>query len=283
MLGKHLHVIEGNIDQNTVIGRNVYVRQQSALNLYTVLLDAIAYVNVLQVLLLQFALEPESARQAVLHNHVKGLVDRLHVVALSGKGAVGQHYAIAAESTVVGCVAEVATVSPIVLVGLTGDRHTQALILPVPDKLASHCREGLVDLAEHILLVAHSVTHGVGVLALDMWLWLLAALVFVVSAYRCAEHTAVGTIHGAADIAPSAVAFVVSDSAGIQLLDGLHHILEVIAATAFISTAPSKDTGMVAECAHLAFVTLDHRSTEQLYAAQSLIAVALYIGLCQNI
>ena len=74
-----------------------------------------------------------------------------------------------------------------------------------------------------------------------------------------------------------------SDTSGIQLLDSCHHILEVIATTALVAAAPSEDAGMVAECAHLALVAFNHRSTEQFDAAQTLITVALHISFRQNV
>ena len=280
---KHLDIIHRDVHQNTVVWCYVYIGQKSALYLYSVLLDAVAYIHIRQILLLQLVLKPESTFQAVLHDNIKRLVNGFHVEALGCGRAVGQYDTITAEGTVVGDIAEVTSVCPVELVCFATYWHTQALVLPVPYKFTGHGRVGFVYIAEHIFLVTHCITHRMRIFALDMWFRFLSALVVFQTAYACAEHVAVGTIHGAGYIAPSAVTLIVGDTTGIQLLDSLHHILEIVAATTLVAGTPAEDTGMIAKRPDLALVTFHHRSPEQLHTAQSHIAVTLYIGLSQNV
>ena len=113
------------------------------------------YINIRQVLLLKFAFKPEGACQAVLHDYVKRLVNGFHIEALGRRSTIGQYDTITAESAIVGDIAEVTSVCPVKLICFSADRHTQALVFPVPYKFAYHCRIRLIDFAVVVNLITH--------------------------------------------------------------------------------------------------------------------------------
>ena len=78
---------------------------------------------------------------------------------------VGAHESIDAEVSVVRIVAEVATVSPVVL--SRAALCEQSLVFEVPDELSRQAGILLIEV-EHFPYVTHGITHRVGVLALDM-------------------------------------------------------------------------------------------------------------------
>ena len=51
----------------------------------------------------------------------------------------------------------------------------------------------------------------------------------------------------------------------VKLFDGLHHILEVLAVSAFIARTPHDDTGVVAQSAHMTGGTFYHCRAERLF------------------
>ena len=97
------------------------------------------------------------------------------------------------------------------------------------------------------------------------------------------EHGRVAAVHGTRHVAPLAVAFVVGDAAGVELLNGLHDALEVIAAATLVACTPAEDTDVVAKGADVSLVALDHRPPEKLDAGQPHVTVTLYIRLGKDI
>ena len=272
--------------------------------LYAVFQDSVTYVQVVERALLQFALQGKGACHAVLHEEVQRLVYLLHVVTLGSRRAVGQHHAVTAEVAVVGVVAKVTSVGPVFAFrdvelrlyvslllsaldvegeGLVARCHTQALVLPVPYELSRHSRIFLIDV-EKLTLVAHRVTHGVGVLTLHVRsdASLAVLIVLQTSASRTLHRTEIA-VHRAGDRTPCAVAFVVSESGGVEGTYAVHHSTEVVAATALVTCTPDDDGGMVAEGEDVAYGTFHHSRTEGFGARKSHVAVTLYVGFCQHV
>ena len=103
----------GYRDLHRLPDAEVYVVNGAMADFDAVLEEGVADVEVVEYALLELALEHEGAGGAVLHGEVQGLVDLLHVEALGCRCVVGKDDAVAAEIVVVGVVAEVAAVGPV--------------------------------------------------------------------------------------------------------------------------------------------------------------------------
>ena len=286
--GLEVDAVAGDGDGRAVPRCEVGVGNLSAGHLDAVLIYYIMCIVAAETRLLEFVLDAEGClllprpfpcEGGAEEQDVDGLIDALHVEALGGRRSVGQDDAVAAEAAVVGIVAEVAAVGPVALAGLPRNGHAEPLVLPVPHELAHHGGVRLVDVAIVVYLVAHGVTHGVCVLALNVGALRSAAH----TALSGGEHVGIAAVHGARHVAPLAVALVVGDAARVELFDGLHHALKVVAAATFVASAPAEDADVVAKCAHLAFVAFHHRLAEQLHAAEARVPVAFHVGFCQDV
>ena len=200
------------------------------------------------------------------------LVDFLGVVRLGGQAPVGVHQTVDAEIAVVGVVAEVAAVGPVFLSRRA--LREQALILEVPNELASQTGVTLVEV-EHIAHVAHRIAHRVAVLALDVGT--------VVLRLAHPSDVFVAAVHRRTDIGIVAIALVVGEACLVELLDGVGHILEIVAAARLIAERPDEDADVVAHPLHMILRTLHHRIAEFLHRRQLLVGVALHVGLCQHV
>ena len=235
--------------------------------------------------MLKFAFKGKHSAQAVFHSKIYGLIYFLHVEALCRRAIIGQHHTIATEVAIVGHVCKIATIGPILafldiedrlymilsvasqrleLHGRIGGAHLQALVLPVPYKLASHGGIVFVDVVE-LSLITHRVTHGMGVLTLYVGADALLALFVVFETRTCdAHHVIQRTVHGAGNCTPGAIPFIMSQTCRVKFFNGLHHILEVLAVSAFIARTPHDDTGVVTQGAHMTGGTFYHCRTERL-------------------
>ena len=270
----------------------------------TVFKEGVVNNYIVQGTLLQLALEGKSSLFAVLHQEVYRLVDFLHVVGLGSRRVVSKHDTIAAEVVVIGVVAEVAAVGPVLTLrniegrlhidlalaaqcleglGLVPGTHLQSLVLPVPHELAG---KGWVFLIEVIVLtlVAHGVSHSVGVLTLHMGTdAALAVLVVIQAVTPCGLNETDVAIHRAGDGAPSAVALVVSQAGRIEFADAVHDNLEVISIAAFVARTPDNDRRVVAKRQDMAHIAFHHRMKEGCLMGETHITVTFHIGLCQHV
>lgn len=69
-------------------------------------------------------------------------------------------------------------------------------------------------------------------------------------------------IHGARNIGPLAVAFVVGETRFVERLDSLFDIFEIITVARLVAIAPHENRGVVAVAAHMVLRTLDHSISE---------------------
>ena len=122
-----------------------------------------------------------------------------------------------------------------------------------------------------------------GVLALDVRTLGSAFPISFLTALCGREHVTVAAVHRARHIAPLAVALVVGDAAGVERFDGLHDVLEVVAASALVAGTPSEDAGMIAKGADVSLVALHHRLSEELHAGEASISVAFDVGFSKDI
>ena len=263
----------GNGNRRTVPRSEVQIGQHTAGYLDSIFTYNILNIIAVEVNLLKFILNPELALFHIKRQDVERLINALHIEALCRRCTICQDDAIAAEASVVRIVAKVAAISPVILIRFARNGHPDALVFPVPHELANHCRIRFVDVPEVINLVAHRVTHSMGVLALDVRP--LSSLSHTTLSRR--EHVAIAAVHRARDVAPLAVSLIMRDARGVERLDGLHDALEVIAASTLVSGTPTEDANMIAKGADLPLVALHHWLAEEFNAAQARVSVTFHI------
>ena len=175
------------------------------------------------------------------------LIDFLRIVTLRCPTPVGTHQAVDTEVTVVGRIAEITSVCPILL-----SRYTlgeQTLILEVPNELTCETRVLIVEV-EHITHITHRVAHRVAVLALDVW------TVMLILTYTLNRPMA--GIHRRTHVGILATTLIVRETRLVECLDSIGHILEVITATRLITKRPHEDAHMVAHPLHMILGAFHH-------------------------
>ena len=176
----------------------------------------------------------------------------LNLIRMRIQTAVRSDDTVAVEVVVTGRIA--AVVATIGKDFLTGDRTlvTQALVNKVPDVTTLVLRI-LANQVPILLETTLRVTHGVGILTLDIWLGTIALA--IVLAFLITD------VHRTVDISLAVVsATLILCRAGlIARLHPVVSLLEVDAVAALITQTPYDDGRMIDERLHIALVALDVR------------------------
>ena len=182
------------------------------------------------------------------------------------------HQTIDTEVAIVGVVAEVTTISPVVLT--IRALCQQALVFEVPDELTRQTGILLVEV-EHLTDITHRVTHRVRVLTLDVRTVLLVHTLIL--------YAVIIPIHGRGHIGIVATTFIVSQTGLVEFLNSCLHSSEIIAVTTFITERPHKDADVIAHPANVVLRALYHRILKLRHMREIPVAVTLDICLSQHV
>ena len=179
------------------------------------------------------------------------LVNLLHFKILSLRREIWAHHTVHTEHSVVGLIAKVATIRPVVgCRGKTFDsilavhlilrvlHLIHSLVHPVPNG-ATHHIIGAFDSIPIVLEIAHGVTHRMGILG-D---------VERIFGFRLTGSQSLNTAHAGilvrAHINYIVVALILHGARGIKGLDGGISLLEIVAWAGLIAKTPDSHRGMV--------------------------------------